>query len=256
MYFELIDRTADILARSRQHRTVCDLPLDRIKTEAEAFEIQMAALDSLGFERKGYAITGSSEASRRLLGLTQPVFSEVPASAYYPSGAEILLPPGMIGAQCELAMTMLRSFPDEDETPTRQGAIDAILSYQPAIGLIGRRTQHPYRGDLAAIADFGLHVATIRGAYAELGDNDRLDDIDVNAFLFKRTVVSGSTSCIFDHPADALVWLANRLQRNGQRLQPGDVVTTGSCTTILQVLPDQHLAAEFGPFGQVECFFR
>lgn len=256
MYFELIDRTADILARSRRHESLCDLPLDRIETEAEALEIQMAALDSLGFERKGYSIVGSSLASRRLLGLSQPIFSEVPADAYHQSGAEIRLPPGMIRAQCELALTMLRSFPEEGEAVTRAHALDAILAYQPAIGLIGRRTNHPYSGDLAAIADFGLHVATIRGAYAELGQNDRLDDIDVNAFLFKRTVVSGSTDCLFAHPADALVWLAQKLQRNGQRLQPGDVVTTGSCTTILQVLPGQHLAAEFGPFGQVECLFR
>lgn len=256
MYFELIDKTASVLAKSRRRETISELSLDGIATEAEAFVIQAAALDLLGFERKGYAIIGSSAASRRLLGLTRPLFSEVPASAYYPNGGEIHLPPGMIGAQCELALTMLRTFPEEGEELTRANAIDAILAYQPAIGLLGRRTAHPCFGDLAAIADFGLHVATVRGAYAELTSRDRLEDIDVNAFLFKRTVVSGSTSCIFTHPVDALVWLASRLQQAGQCLHPGDVVTTGSCTTILHVMAGQHLAADFGPLGQVECLFR
>ncbi len=255
MYFELKDSTAEILAKSRRRETVCDLPLDKISSDAEAMEIQNAALNALGFERKGYAIVGSSEASRRTLGLSKPIFSEVPTSGYHQSGTEFRLPPGTIGAQCEVAFTMLRTYPDHGEAIDRTTAADAILGCQPSIGIIGYRTRHRYPGDYAAIADFALHVATIRGDYAKIGDPQTLGEIDLNAFLFKRTAVAGSTSSIFGHPLEALVWLAKQLARRGHLLQPGDVVTTGSCTAILQVTAGQHLAAEFGPLGQVECIF-
>ncbi|MEZ2130106.1 MULTISPECIES: 2-keto-4-pentenoate hydratase [unclassified Sinorhizobium] len=255
MYFELIDSTAETLAKSRKRETSCDLALDRISSGSEALEIQTAALDALGFERNGYTVVGSSEASRRMLRLTNPVYSSVPSNSYYTSRSELRLPPGMIGAQCELAFTMLRRFPDEGEDITFDNAALAVLGCQPALGLLGRRTKRAYGGDFAATADFGFHVATVCGSYADVRDFRGLDEVEVNAFLFKRTVVSGSATCIFGHPLEAIVWLAKKLAGDGRQLHAGEIVTTGSCTTILEVMPGQHLAAEFGRLGQVECFF-
>jgi len=83
-----------------------------------------------------------------------------------------------------------------------------------------------------------------------------LAKLHVDAFLFKNKAVHGSTDSIFEHPLDAVVWLANQLAGRGHRLEAGDIVTTGSCTTILQVLPGEHMAAAFETLGQVECIFR
>ncbi len=100
MYFEIKDATADILARSRRHEELCDLPLDLISSETEAFDIQSAAQNALGFERKGCAIVGSSEGSQRTLALAKPIFSEIPASCLFSKAREFRLPPGTIAAQC------------------------------------------------------------------------------------------------------------------------------------------------------------
>ncbi len=48
MYFELKDKTADVLARCRRREQLCDLPLDLISSEDEAYGIQAIAEDSLG----------------------------------------------------------------------------------------------------------------------------------------------------------------------------------------------------------------
>jgi hypothetical protein len=72
MYFELKDATADILARSRRHNELRDLPLNLISSEDDAYDIQATAQDALGFERKGYAIVGSTEGAQRSLCLTSP----------------------------------------------------------------------------------------------------------------------------------------------------------------------------------------
>ncbi|CDM55794.1 putative 2-keto-4-pentenoate hydratase-like protein [Rhizobium favelukesii] len=63
-----------------------------------------------GFERKGYALVGSRE-SRRILGLTKPVVSEIRASALIMGIKQFRLPPGAIGAQCEFVFSILATFP-------------------------------------------------------------------------------------------------------------------------------------------------
>lgn len=255
MYFELKDATADILAKTRRHDDLCDLPLGLISSEREAYDIQSTAQDALGFERRGYAIVGTSDASRRTLGLTKPIYSEIPASALLMGAKEFRLPPGTIGAQCEFVFTMLRPFPDVDEAINLESVADAVLGCRPAIGIVGRRSRRLCTGNSAAIADFGLHVATICGDYASNLTPGDLADIEITTFLFKQTVFSGRASSVMGHPLNAVAWLARELAANGKQLEPNDVVATGSCTTILQVLAGQHLAADFGPLGQVECVF-
>ncbi len=208
MYFELKDATADILAQTRRHDDLCDLPLDLIASEREAYDIQGTAQDTLGFERKGYAIVGTTDASRRTLGLTRPIYSQIPTSALLTGAREFRIPPGTIGVQCEFVFTMLRPFPAVDETINLESVADAILGCRPAIGILGRRTRRVFTGDNAAIADFGLHVATICGDYSKNLTVGELADIDITTFLFKQTVFSGNASSVMGHPLHAVAWLA------------------------------------------------
>ncbi len=256
MYFELKDATADILAKSRRHGELCDLPLDLISSEAEAYDIQAAAQDALGFERKGYAIVGSSDGSRRTLGLEKPIFSEIPGSSLLSNTREFHLPEGVIGVQCEFVFTMLRQYPDAGEEIDLSNVGDAVLTCRPAIGVLGRRTRRPFAGDNVAIADYGLHVATLCGDHMKEFAPSSLSEIEVTTFLFLETVLMGKASFVMGNPLHAVAWLAGELQARGRRLEPNDIVATGSCTTILQVWPRQHLAADFGPLGQIECIFN
>ncbi len=63
---------------------------------------------------------------------------------------------------------MLRAVsPDADEDINIGNAALAVLGCQPAIGLLGRRTNFPHMGEIAATADFGLYVATICGPFSD-----------------------------------------------------------------------------------------
>ncbi|WP_267553512.1 2-keto-4-pentenoate hydratase [Rhizobium rhizogenes] len=256
MYFELKDTTAEILAKSRRHEELCELPLDLIGSEQEAYDIQAFAQNALGFGRKGYAIVGSSEPCRRALGLAKPIYSEIPALALASVATAFRLPPGVIGAQCEITFTMRRAFPDADETISPETAADAIAGCRPAIGILGRRTVRGIAGDNAAIADFGLHVATLQGGEMADADPSVLGKLDVNVFLFKEAGISGRASSVMGHPLNAVAWLATALSSRGKQLQAGDIVATGACAKILCVHAGQHVAADFGPLGQVECIFE
>ena len=52
------------------------------------------------------------------------------------------------------------------------------------------------------------------------------------------------------------MWLARELSMQGKVLNPGDIVATGSCTPILQVLPGQELSVDFGSLGEVASSTR
>ncbi|HEV7257675.1 MAG TPA: fumarylacetoacetate hydrolase family protein [Bosea sp. (in: a-proteobacteria)] len=250
-----LDDLAAGLARNRIAGLVADLRLDGLHSKAEAAAVQTAALDAYADDFAGYVLVGTSELSRRGLGLSSPIFAPLADRALFGDGWRIHLPQGMIGAQCELAFTLGRAYPERGESIDRHSAADAILACQPAIGLLGRRVRPGTESELAAIADFALHVATVCGPLVEPADKDSLDRAVMTARIDGKTVVTAKAGTILGHPLEALVWLAQKLARHNRQLNAGDVVTIGSCAPILQVLPGQHLTVEFEMIGTASCWF-
>lgn len=255
MQANALDELAADLARNRKIGAFSSLPLDGLGSRQEAQAVQAAALDAYAEDFTGYALVGTSQPCRHMLGLDRPIHAAIPDQAYYPDGSRIRLPQGMIGAQCELAFTLGRAFPEIGETINLRSAADAILACQPTIGLLGRRARPGPDSEFSAIADFSLHVATICGSPVEPHDKTGLDRCLMTARIDGKTVITAKAGMIMDHPVNALVWLAREFSREGKQLNAGDVVTTGSCAPILQILPGQHLTVEFEGIGTASCRF-
>jgi len=250
-----LDDLATALAHNRKTGSFSVLPLDPLQSRQDAEAVQAAALDAYAEDFAGYALIGTSEPCRHMLGLDRPIHAAIPDSALCADGSRIRLPQGMIGAQCELAFTLGRSFPEIGETVDRRSAADAILTCQPAIGLLGRRTRPGPDNELTAVADFALHVATICGPHVEPDDKKALDRAMMTARIDGKTVITARADAIMGHPLNALVWLAREFYREGKQLNAGDIVTTGSCTPILQILPGQQLTVSFEGIGTASCKF-
>ncbi|WEK51666.1 MAG: fumarylacetoacetate hydrolase family protein [Candidatus Kaistia colombiensis] len=250
-----LGKLATALAANRALGIVSELPLDDIDGPVEARALQSAALDAFCTDLDGYALVGTNPICRGSLGLRQPIFGPIANNAHGPDRVLYHLPKGIVGAQCEFVFQLGRVFPGDGEPIDRVTAANAIVACQPAIGLLGRRTQHPPRDDFGASADFALHVATLCGPHAASPDLMELDRILVTARINGREVARAAASTICGHPLDAVAWLAKELALQGQRLYAGDLVATGSCTPILQVLPGQQLEVDFGPIGRARASF-
>ena len=255
MHTNALDELAAGLAHNREAGAFSSLPFDGLLSRVDAEIVQATALDAFTDDFAGYALVGTSEIARHGLGLQAPIYGPLPNRAHHPDGWRIHLPQGMIGAQCELVFTLGRAFPERGETIDRRSAADAILACQPAIGLLGRRARPGPQSELVAIADFAFHVATIGGPLAEPSDKDGLDKSVMTARIDGRTMVTASAGAILGHPLEAVVWLARELSRQNRQLNAGDVVATGSCAPLLQVLPGQQLTVEFGGIGVASCRF-
>lgn len=250
-----LDRLASQLAANRRTGHLSNLPIDLVDSQDDAEALQGAALECYDDDFCGYALVGTSEICRRSLGLRNPIFVPIPNRSCLPDDSVIRLPAGVIGAQCELALT-IGGIVFDPENP-EDGEIDVeILACHPTISLLGHRARPIADTELAAIADFGLHVATILGPRSDGFDARRLDRATMSARIDGKPVISSTSAAVMGHPLNAVVWLARALQPRHRQLNAGDIVTVGSFGPILQVLPGQSLTVDCDTLGKVTCRFE
>jgi 2-keto-4-pentenoate hydratase len=63
---------------------------------------------------------------------------------------------------------------------------------------------------------------------------------------------SATGAAAMGHPFTALAWLAEELDRRGERLSGGDLVLTGGLTAAVPLDPGDTVAAMFGERHRVE----
>lgn len=255
MNTQTIEFTAAQLASCRRHRTLCDIDLGEIATDAEAAEIQLEALAADGHELEGLCVVGSSESVRHTLGLTNAVFSPIPADGFVHEGRPVRLPLGVIGAQCQLAFNFIRQFPDRNENTTREAVSTAIVAVRPAIGVFARRSRRVFRGDRPATADFAYHHLTVLGKTAEINMLEEfgcgVGAVSVNGARLHSFPFPSDPG----HPLDVLCDLATRLRESQRQINAGDIVVVAAGPTIFQVLPSQEMTVDLGALGRVSCVF-
>ncbi|WP_102960621.1 fumarylacetoacetate hydrolase family protein [Mangrovicella endophytica] len=261
MLSDHIQALAGQLALNRTVGRPSPLPLDQLASVAEAVAVQSAADAAYAPDAVGYTIVGAAPAAARSLGLDRPIFGTIPLGGY--EGADdrpFRLPRGVIGAQCELVFTLgAPILPGQSGRIEREDARSAILACHPGIGLLGRRTTDACASRIGAIADYAWHVATLVGPQTPpatiqgLGSGTAAGTVE--ARLDGHPVAFASVASAMDQALDALTWLAAELLRQKRGLATGDIVATGSCMPVLQVLPGQRLEVDFAALGRVACSF-
>lgn len=218
---------ANLLCQNRQNGSVSDLPFSLLRNEEDAWTVQSTANSAFANDALGYTIVGSSSAIRSSLGISRPIYCTIPVGTHYQgSQSPYRLPQGLIGAQCELVFTMGASLGADRRPVTREQFCKAVLSYQPAIGLVGRRGHLTGQPHLAAIADFALHVATLVGKHHETASLESLDMLKLRASINGDQVFQAVSGENLADPIDAALWLVNDLVKRrgyvsaGISLQP------------------------------------
>ncbi|MFT3955021.1 MAG: hydratase [Piscinibacter sp.] len=67
-----------------------------------------------------------------------------------------------------------------------------------------------------------------------------------------RFTRDGEGRALLGDPLAALTWLANELSALGIGLRAGDWASCGTCMVPLQIVPGDHVVADYGSFGQIE----
>jgi 2-keto-4-pentenoate hydratase len=243
------------LARSRRGGTIAQLPLDKLASRAEAEAFQAVAVDALGGVPCGYKIGATSPEVQRLLSCREPIYAPVLSEDVLAGGSTFRLPQGLLGVECEFGFVMARDFPASGETPDAAALRSAIAECFIGLELVGRRLSNDVAlNESSAIADFGLNVAVIRGQPIPDWTRCDLAAMPVRAVVDGITVVTSTGAAVLGHPLNALLWLAETLQRHGRGLRRDEIILSGSCTGITKVSPGQTFAGRFADFPPVQVY--
>jgi len=125
----------------------------------------------------------------------------------------------------------------------------------PGIEVIDYRTTNS-----TGVADWVADNSTV--AYAVVGESLPVAEIslpDVETSLSDESgiLANGKGHQVMGNPLSAVAWLSSHLATRGHRLEPGDVILTGSLTGHHPVVPGASVAFEavFGPLGRAGVRF-
>jgi 2-keto-4-pentenoate hydratase len=176
----------------------------------------------------------------------------------YESGATLSLQTNLMRvAEPEFAFRMQRELPPRASDYTQQEVLDAVGALHPAIEVPDSRYRDfVHVGAPQLIADNACaHQFVLGSATSADWRAVDLSRHEVRGEAVGRLQRQGQGANVLGDPRIALTWIANELCKLGLGLRAGEVVTTGTCMQPIDVLPGDHVIADYGAFGRVEVRF-
>ena len=161
-------------------------------------------------------------------------------------------------AEPEFAFRMARDLLPRSQPYTKDEVLAAVGTLHPAIEVPDSRYDDFARvGAAQLIADNACaHYFVLGEAAAADWRTLDLAEHAVRGEVSARYAREGKGANVLGDPRVALTWLANELRELGMGLRSGQVVTTGTCMTPLELQAGDCVRADFGALGTVEARFE
>lgn len=248
-------------ARSGRQTGLVSVAHPRI-TMDEAYAIQAALVArkrAAGARVIGWKIGLTSRAMQAALGIDIPDSGVLLDDMVFDNGATI--PAGrFIAPRIEAEIAFIMKAPLVGRID-REAVLDATAQVAPALEILDTRIHRicPLSGQprrvFDTIADNAANAGVILGAgrfdprACELGRVGAVVSAD------GRVEETGLGAGVLGDPVLGLVWLAERLATQGQRIEAGQIVLSGSFIRPVECPPGTTIKADFGPWGEVGCRF-
>ena len=250
---------AEQLWHFRRNGGAINIPTDGGPADVDAaLEIQREAVALSGLDAVGFKVGSTSAEAQKILGTTEPGASPVLVDYFFESPAEIPIDPAHEPAvEGEFALRLARDLPPRDEEYSFDDVRDAVEVVAGAIEVVGSRFAGGLagKGRLLTTADFGANIALAVGPWTTDWKGFDLAAHEVHVSLDGMVRESGIGARALGHPLNVLQWLANKQSQTGRGLLAGEIISTGTCTGLLDVAPGDSVAADFGTLGAVEISF-
>ena len=232
-------------------------------TVADSYAIQRAWTDlkrAKGRHAVGHKIGLTSRAMQIASQITEPDFGLLLDDMVLRDGSDIECA-RFIVPRLEVEFAFILARPLKGPGVTLFDVLNATDYVVPALELIDARieqldrvTKAP-RKVLDTIADNAANGGIILG-----GRPVRVDAVDLRwagALLFKNGVIeeSGLGAAVLNHPANGVVWLANKLALHDEGLAAGEIVLGGSFTRPVACAAGDTFHADYGTLGSISVRF-
>lgn len=232
-------------------------------TIADAYAIQrewVAHKIASGRRLVGHKIGLTSRAMQLSSQIDEPDYGALLDDMLFADGAEI--PRGrFIVPRVEVELAFILDRPLAGPGVTLFDVLDAVRYVVPVLEIIDARS-HQIDPDskrprkvFDTIADNAANAGVIMG-----GRPVRAGDLDlrwVGAMMSRNAVIeeTGLAAGVLNHPANGVVWLANKLGEHGVKLEAGQIILSGSFTRPVFAQAGDTFHVDYGPLGSVSCRF-
>ncbi len=229
----------------------------------DAYAIQTALTQrKLAVGRKiiGWKIGLTSKAMQYALGIDIPDSGMLFDDMLFENG--VTVPAGrFIQPRIEAEIAFMMKAPLAGDQATRDDVIAATDYVAPSLEILDTRILRadPATGKTRTvhdtIADNAANAGLVLGR--ERHPIDAFDLRWTGAIVSRNGAVeeTGLGAGVLDDPIESVVWLARRMARYGQRIEPGQIILSGSFIRPIECPPGTVIAADFGPFGNVDLSF-
>lgn len=254
-----INEAAALLWQTRIEQRRIDALPDHLRPHslAEGYAIQDAMVATAAQPVLGWKIAATSKAGQAHIGVTEPLAGRLFKNFFAADGARLPAAPlHMKVMEAEFAFRMGRALPPRDTAYAQQDVCDAVAALHLAIEVPDARFERFAEiGPAQIIADDAFAAWFVLGP--QVRDWRQLDLPTQKVRVHKNgtLAIEGTGAEALGDPRIALTWLANHLAQRGIGLQPGEIVTTGTCITPAAVGPSDQVVAEFIDLGRVTLAF-
>lgn len=232
-------------------------------TMDDAYAVQAALVRrKLDAGRKviGWKIGLTSKAMQYALNIDIPDSGVLLDDMRFENGATV---PGarFIQPRIEAEIAFVMKAPLAGADVTRDDVIAATDHVAPSLEILDTRILRadPETGAVRKICDTISDNAANAGIVlgSEKHSVDALDLRWVGAIVTRNDEVeeTGLGAGVLNDPVTGIVWLARRMSDYGLRIEPGQVILSGSFIRPVECPPGSRIHADFGAFGSVSCDF-
>lgn len=209
---------------------------------------------------KGHKIGLTSRAMQQSSQIDEPDYGVLLDDMFFGDGSDIPAA-RFIQPRLEVELAFILGKRLEGPDVTLFNVYDAVDYVVPALEIIDARIQmidpdskRP-RKVFDTISDNAANAGIVMG-----GRPVKIGELDlrwIGAILSRNAVIeeTGVAAGVLNHPANGVVWLANKLAPHGVALEPGQVILSGSFTRPVFARPGDTFNVDYGTLGSVNCHF-
>ena len=209
---------------------------------------------------KGRKIGLTSRAMQLSSQISEPDFAPLLDDMFFAAGGDIPID-RFIAPRVEVELAFILGKPLKGPNVTIADVLAATELVTPAVEIIDARIEQFDRETKAprkvfdTIADFAANAGIVTG-----GRPVRPHDVDLRwagAMLYKNGVIeeTGLAAAVLNHPANGIVWLANKIAAYDEQLNAGDVVLGGSFTRPTPAVRGDTFHVDYGRLGAIAFRF-
>jgi 2-oxo-hept-3-ene-1,7-dioate hydratase len=248
--------------RSRTQLPILSLSYPELTID-DAYAIQRAFVArklAAGRSIRGHKIGLTSKAMQNALNIGEPDSGVLLDDMFFYDGAEI--PSArFIGTRIEAELAFVLKSPLGGPHCTIFDVLNATDYVTPALEILDTRVQRVdptgkhTRKVVDTIADNAANAALVIGGRPIRPLETDLRWVAALVYRNGQLEETGVAAGVLNHPANAVAWLANKLHAQDMRLEPGQVILSGSFIRPIEARKGDTFHADYGPLGSVSCCF-